>query len=110
MRADVGPMRRGVLLTLPEYGSRRSPMYQPPHPNIEQAKTKTEEVQRELEVASAELGLTHGALEREIPKTVKEKSDVAWAIRQNAELERKVQQAAEDLEQVAELLEQARGA
>ncbi|MEJ8839172.1 hypothetical protein [Ramlibacter sp. AN1133] len=81
-------------------------MNQPPHPNIEQARTKTEEVQRELEVASAELGLTHGALEREVPQTVKQKSDVAWAIRQNAELERKVQQAAEDLEQVTELLEQ----
>jgi hypothetical protein len=33
---------------------------------------------------------------------------VAWAIRQNAELERKVQQAAEELEEVAELLEQAK--
>ena len=84
-------------------------MSQPPHQCIEQAKTKTEEVQRELEVASAELGLTHGALEREVPQTVKQKRDVAWAIRQNAELERKVQQAAEDLEHVTELLEQAQG-
>ncbi|GAB3655201.1 hypothetical protein [Ramlibacter alkalitolerans] len=77
-----------------------------PHPNIERAKSKTVEVQRELEVASAELGLTHGALERELPQNVKQKSDIAWAIRQNAELERKVQQAAEDLEHVTELLEQ----
>jgi hypothetical protein len=84
-------------------------MSHPPHPNIEQAKSKTVEVQRELEVASAELGLTHGALEREIPHTVKQKGDVAWAIRQNAELERKVQKAADDLEHVTELLEQARG-
>jgi hypothetical protein len=84
-------------------------MSQAPHPNIAQAKNKTVEVQRELEVASAELGLTHGALEREIPQTVKQKSDVAWAIRQNAELERKVQQAAEDLEHVTELLEQVQG-
>ncbi|HET8745009.1 MAG TPA: hypothetical protein VFM98_05365 [Ramlibacter sp.] len=81
-------------------------MSHPPEPRIEEAKTRTEEVQRELEVASAELGLTHGALEREIPPGVKEKRDVAWAIRQNAALERKVQRAAEDLEQVAELLEQ----
>ena len=73
---------------------------------IEAARTKTEQVQRDLEVASAELGLTHGALERELPPEAK-KGDVAWAIRQNAELERKVQQAAEDLEQVAELLDQA---
>jgi len=84
-------------------------MSQPPNPNIQQARSKTEEVQRELEVASAELGLTHGALEREIPQSVKQKEDVAWAIRQNAALERKVQQAAEDLEQVTELLEQAQG-
>ena len=84
-------------------------MSQPPHPNIEHARNKTVEVQRELEVASAELGLTHGALEREIPHALKQKGDVAWAIRQNAELERKVQQAAEDLEHVTELLEQARG-
>jgi hypothetical protein len=77
--------------------------------NIEQARNKTVEVQRELEVASAELGLTHGALEREVPQSVKQKSDVAWAIRQNAELERKVQQAAEELEHVTELLEQAQG-
>jgi len=84
-------------------------MSQPPQPEIEEAKARTEEVQRELEVASAELGLTHGALEREIPPAVKEKSDVAWAIRQNAVLERKVQQAAQDLEQVTELLEQAQG-
>ena len=80
-----------------------------PASNIEPARNKTVEVQRELEVASAELGLAHGALEREVPQTIKQKSDVAWAIRQNAELERKVQQAAEDLEHVTELLEQARG-
>lgn len=75
---------------------------------IETARSKTEQVQRELEVASAELGLTHGALERELPPQVKQ-GDVAWAIRQNEALERKVQQAAEELEQVAELLEQAQG-
>jgi len=77
-------------------------------PKIEAARSKTDHVQRELEVASAELGLTHGALERELPPEVK-KGDVAWAIRQNAALERKVQQAAEDLEEVTELLEQAGG-
>jgi hypothetical protein len=75
---------------------------------IDAARSKTEQVQRDLEVASAELGLTHGALERELPTQAK-KGDVAWAIRQNAVLERKVQQAAEELEQVTELLEQARG-
>lgn len=77
------------------------------HHAIEQARSRTDQVQRDLEVASAELGLTHGALERELPKDVK-KGDVAWAIKQNKELERKVQQAAEELEEVTELLEQAK--
>jgi hypothetical protein len=72
---------------------------------LDAARSKTDQVQRDLEVASAELGLTHGALERELPSHLKT-GDVAWAIRQNAELERKVQQAAEDLEHVTELLEQ----
>lgn len=79
----------------------------PSHPAIDAAKSKTDQVQRDLEVASAELGLTHGALERELPPGVK-KGDVAWAIHQNKVLERKVQQAAEELEEVTELLDQAR--
>jgi hypothetical protein len=77
-------------------------------PQLEAARSRTDQVQRDLEVASAELGLTHGALERELPAHVK-KGDVAWAIRQNAVLEKKVQQAAEELEEVAELLEQVQG-
>lgn len=80
----------------------------PPNPVIEQAKSRTDQVQRDLEVASAELGLTHGALERELPPNVK-KGDVAWALHQNKVLERKVQQAAEELEEVTELLDQATG-
>ena len=39
---------------------------------------------------------------------MKEQGDVAWAIKQNAELERKVQQAAEDLDEVTDLLDQAK--
>lgn len=78
---------------------------EPTHSELKAAKSKTEEVQRDLEVASAELGLTHGALQRELPPEVK-KGDVAWALHQNAVLERKVQQAAEELEEVTELLEQ----
>jgi hypothetical protein len=77
-------------------------------PKLEEARAKTDQVQRDLEVASAELGLTHGALERELPHQVKQ-GDVAWAIEQNAVLEQKVQQAAEELEQVTELLEQVQG-
>ena len=81
----------------------------PSHPAIEEARSKTDQVQRDLEVASAELGLTHGALERELPPDVKQ-GDVAWALHQNKQLERKVQQAAEELEEVTELLDQARSA
>jgi len=81
----------------------------PSQPVLQQARSKTDQVQRDLEVASAELGLTHGALERELPPHVK-KGDVAWAIHQNRVLEKKVQQAAEELEEVTELLDQARGA
>lgn len=83
-------------------------MSQVPNNPVEVARSKTDQVQRDLEVASAELGLTHGALERSLPPEVKQ-GDVAWAIQQNAELERKVQQAADDLEEVTELLEQAQG-
>ncbi|MDB5860592.1 MAG: hypothetical protein JWQ76_4281 [Ramlibacter sp.] len=76
---------------------------------LEEARARTDAVQRELEVASAELGLAHGALERHLPPAQRH-ADVAWAIRQNAVLERKVQQAADELEQVTELLEQAQQA
>ena len=81
---------------------------QPPtHEVLETAREKIDELQSELEVASAELGLTHGALERNLPAQQKT-GDVAWAIAQNAAVERKVQQAAEELEEVQDLLEQAR--
>jgi hypothetical protein len=80
----------------------------PPDPKLEQARSMTGQVQRDLEVASAELGLAHGALQRELPPQVKT-GDVAWAIEQNEAVERKVQQAAEELEEVTELLHQAQG-
>jgi len=73
---------------------------------IEAARRRTRKVQQELEVASAELVLTQGALHRHLPPAVKQ-GDVAWAMEQNAAVERKVNQAAEDLEQVQELLTQA---
>ena len=83
-------------------------MSQLPTQQIEAAKNRTDKVQQELQVASAELGLAHGALDRSIPTSVK-KGDVAWAIAQNKILERKVQEAAEELEEVTELLEQVQG-
>ena len=83
-------------------------MSQLPTQQIEAAKNRTDKVQQELEVASAELGLTHGALDRSLPPDAR-KGDVAWAIAQNKILERKVQRAAEELEEVTELLEQVQG-
>lgn len=84
-------------------------MSQLPTQRIEAAKKRTDKVHQDLEVASAELGLTHGALDRSLPPEVR-KGDVAWAIAQNKILERKVQEAAEELEEVTELLEQVQGA
>ena len=83
-------------------------MSQLPTQQIEAAKNRTDKIQQDLEVASAELGLTHGALDRSLPPEVR-KGDVAWAIAQNKILERKVQEAAEELEEVTELLEQVQG-
>ncbi|MEJ5991257.1 hypothetical protein WG902_14740 [Ramlibacter sp. PS3R-8] len=80
-----------------------------PTQHIEAAKNRTDKVQQDLEVASAELGLTHGALDRAIPADARH-GDIGWAIAQNQILERKVQRAAEELEEVTELLEQAQGA
>lgn len=81
---------------------------QPQQP-LQEALEKTEKVQQDLEVASAELGLTHGALDRHVPPEQRT-GDIAWAIEQNAALEKKVQQAAEELEQVTEMLERATAA
>lgn len=80
-----------------------------PQQPLEEAREKTEQVQQDLQVASAELGLTHDALDRHLPAEQRN-GDVAWAIEQNAALEKRVQQAAEDLEQVTELLERATAA
>jgi hypothetical protein len=80
----------------------------PTQDHIEEAKSRTGQVQRDLEVASAELSLTHASLDRSVPPEHRS-GDLAWAIEQNRALERKVQQAAEELEEVTELLEQAQG-
>jgi hypothetical protein len=70
---------------------------------LEQARTKTGKVQRDLEVATAELGLAHDALERHLPPDERE-DDVAWAIDQNAVVEQKLEVATEELEEVTGLL------
>jgi hypothetical protein len=70
---------------------------------IEHARQKTGKVQEDLQVASAELGLAHEALERHLPPEVR-KGDVEWAVGQNAAVEQKVHEAAQELEEVTELL------
>jgi phosphoglycerate-specific signal transduction histidine kinase len=60
-------------------------------------------IQQELELASAELHLTNTALENSLPAAAK-KGDVARALAQNAALEEKVSDAADDLQTVTELL------
>lgn len=70
---------------------------------IEQAIEKTGKVQQDLEVAGAEIGLAHDALDRQLPPEAKQ-GDVAWAIGQNAAVEHKLEQAAGELEEVTELL------
>lgn len=72
-------------------------------PPVTHARRRTAKVQEDLEVASAELNLAHHALERHLPPQARH-GDVAWAVRQNAVLERRVQEAAEELEEVTELL------
>lgn len=71
---------------------------------IETARDKTQSVQQELEVVGAELHLTNTALES-LPESARQ-GDVGKALQQNAAIEEKVQEAAEELEAVTELLEE----
>ncbi|AEG93684.1 hypothetical protein [Ramlibacter tataouinensis] len=70
---------------------------------IERAQVKTEQIQQTLLVAGAELHLTNTALDRCLPHSVRH-GDVGRALVQNAAIEEKVQEAAEDLAEVTELL------
>ena len=76
-------------------------------PPLEAAREKTGQVKEQLEVTSAELSVVNGALERHV-RPAAQPGDVAWALDQAAAAERKVQQAAEELEVVTELLDRAR--
>ncbi|HSI53207.1 MAG TPA: hypothetical protein VK981_04495 [Ramlibacter sp.] len=72
---------------------------------IETAKSKTQDVQEDLAVAGAELHLTNTALEHSLP--AKEKTgDVRKALDQNGLVEERVVQAAEELAEVTDLLEE----
>lgn len=72
---------------------------------IEHARDKTADVRQDLEVAEAELHLTNTALQRSLPESQK-RGDVGKALAQNAQIEDKVQEAAEELAVVTELLEE----
>lgn len=65
---------------------------------------EADRIQQELFVASAELHLTNAALETSLPPSAKH-GDVAKALAQQAALEEKVTDAAEDLQNVTDLLE-----
>lgn len=72
---------------------------------IHDARDKTRGVREELEVASAELHLTHTILERELPAHRKV-GDVRKAIDQNGAAAANVAEASEELAEVEALLAQ----
>ena len=72
-------------------------------PPITHAHGKTEKIQKDLELAGAELHLTNTALDRNLPASAKH-GDVGKALVQNMAIEGKVQEAAQDLAAVTELL------
>lgn len=77
-----------------------------PGPRLYRARQKTVRVQEQLEVASAELGLTNAVLGHSLPESVKQSRDVKRVLIQNEVIEDKVQQAAEELQVVTELLQE----
>jgi len=72
---------------------------------IEVARDKTDAVQDDLAVAGAELHLTNTALDRSLPESARQ-GDVGKALEQNGVVQQKVTQAAEELAEVTELLEE----
>jgi phosphoglycerate-specific signal transduction histidine kinase len=71
---------------------------------IEEAASKTAQIQQELQVAEAELQLTNTVLGRaELP--AQQEDDARKAVAQNVVIEEKVGEAAEDLQEVTELLQ-----
>jgi hypothetical protein len=70
---------------------------------IEQAAEKTGQVQQDLAVAEAELHLTNTVLERALADPAKQ-GDVKKAVDQNTAIEERVGDAAEELQEVTELL------
>jgi phosphoglycerate-specific signal transduction histidine kinase len=77
-----------------------------PSQPLYRARQKTGKVRDQLEVASAELGLTNAVLGNSLPDSVKQSSDVRRALSQNEAIEGKVQEAADELQVVKDLLEE----
>lgn len=75
-------------------------------PPLLQARIKPGRLQQDLLLASAELGLTNAVLEQSLPDSVKNSSDVQRVLSQDEVIESKVQDAADELEQVIELLDE----
>ena len=72
---------------------------------IEVAKQKVDDAKDQIAVAGAELHLTNTILESDLPATQKQ-GDVGKALEQNVATEEKINQAAEELAEVSEKLEQ----
>lgn len=70
------------------------------------ARKQTGEVREQLEIASAELGLTNAVLGDSLPDSVKRSSNVRRALSQNEAIEEKVQEAADKLQVVTDLLQE----
>lgn len=80
-------------------------MNQPlPAAPVQQARSKTRKVRRDLQVVGGEIELSTTILESELPESQK-RGDVGKALRQNGAAAEKVVQAKEELEQVETLLE-----
>lgn len=73
---------------------------------LHRAREKTGRIQQRLAVAGAELELTNSVLDRSLPDSVKSSNDVQRALSQNGVIEEKVQEAAEELQVVKDLLQE----
>ena len=70
------------------------------------ARQKTNTVREQLEVASAELELTNAVLGHSLPDSVKRSTEVRRALSQSEAIEGKVQEAADELQVVSDLLQE----
>lgn len=73
---------------------------------LHRARDKTGRIQQRLAVAGAELELTSSVLDRHLPDSVKRVGDVQRALSHNGVIEEKVQQAADELQVVKDLLQE----